>query len=253
MLESIEYANCGKFVSDGEWKHPDRMLDSYTVIFVTKGRVCIQEEGEKYLLQKDDVIVLSPHKRHRGYQSTSDVEYFWLHFRGDLAWPNRFTHTKIENPYNVSLYFRQLLNNRILKRPPEGMDYLTRLILIELYTGSVQPNMNRMAESIAAWIRANCHIALSEAMIADHFGYNADYLNRMFKANFFKTIKQYINEKRMEHIKTLMLSEDLTLAEIAAMSGFSEYKYFLKFFKYHEGITPTDFCKQYAKIHINTR
>ena len=84
-------------------------------------------------------------------------------------------------------------------------------------------------------------------------GYNTDYLNRIFKAHFFKTIKQYINERRMETIKSLMLTQSYTLSEIAAKSGFTEYKYFLKFFKYHEGITPTEFYKQYAKIHINSR
>ncbi len=252
MLENVRYVNCGKFICDGEWQHPDRTIDWYTVIFVTKGNVYIQESDTKYTLKKDDVVLLSPHKRHFGYQTSSDVEYFWLHFQGGFAWPANLKHTKIENPYTVSLYFRCLVNNRVLKKPPEGMDYLTRLILIELYAGSVQPNTNRMAENIAAWIRANCHTALTETQIAAHFGYNTDYINRMFKKNFFKTIKQYINDKRMEHIKTLMLSDNLTLGEIAAMSGFSEYKYFLKFFKYHEGITPTEFYKQYAKIHINT-
>ena len=78
-------------------------------------------------------------------------------------------------------------------------------------------------------------------------------MNRLFKSSFSKTVKQYIDEKRIEYVKELMLCSDLPLKEIAARSGFSEYKYFLKFFKYHEKITPTQFYKQYAKIHINSR
>jgi AraC-like DNA-binding protein len=145
------------------------------------------------------------------------------------------------------------LDARITHKTPEGMDYHTRLILIEIYSNSRQPAVNRTAEKIAAWIEANCHTAITELQIASQFGYNADYLNRLFKSSFSKTIKQYINDKRIEHIKGLMLRGDLPLKEIAIQSGFSEYKYFLKFFKYHEKITPTEFYKQYTKIHINSR
>ena len=74
----------------------------------------------------------------------------------------------------------------------------------------------------------------------------------MFKATFSKTVKQYIDEKRMEYIKSLMLNENLPLQKVADKAGFTEYKYFLKFFKYHEKITPTEFYKQYAKMHINS-
>ena len=57
---------------------------------------------------------------------------------------------------------------------------------------------------------------------------------------------------RMEHIKSLMLYDNLSLKVVSDRSGFTDYKYFLKFFKYHEKITPTEFYKQYAKIHINS-
>ena len=109
------------------------------------------------------------------------------------------------------------------------------------------------AEKVAAWIDGNCHTAITETQIATQFGYNADYLNRLFKSSFSKSIKQYINERRIEYIKGLMLRSELPLKEIAIRSGFDEYKYFLKFFKYHEKITPTEFHKQYAKMHINSQ
>ena len=57
----------------------------------------------------------------------------------------------------------------------------------------------------------------------------------------------------MDHIKKLLLTGDMTLTQIASSTGFAEYKYFLKFFKYHEGITPTQFLASYPKTHINIK
>ena len=64
-------------------------------------------------------------------------------------------------------------------------------------------------------------------------------------------LKQYISETKLCRIKTLLLSPDYSLQEIASMTGFSEYKYFLKFFRYHEGSTPTEFRSLYFNTHMN--
>ncbi len=253
MFENIKNCGAGKFISHGEWIHPDRVIDSYEIIFVTKGEVYINECGTEYHIKPDEILILQPNMRHFGYKVSTNTEFFWVHWYGEPNTDSNIKHRKIENPYNISLYLRQLLDARITHKTSEGIDYLTRLVLIELYTNSKQPIINHTAEKIAAWIEANCHTPITEMQIATQFGYNSDYLNRLFKSSFSKTIKQYINDKRMEYIKGLMLRSDLPLKEIALRSGFAEYKYFLKFFKYHEKITPTEFYKQYTKFHINSR
>ena len=253
MFEDVKNCGAGKFISNGEWIHPDRIIDSYEIILVTKGEVYINENGTEYYLRPDEMLILQPNLRHFGYKTSTSTEFFWLHWYGGPNMDSNMKHRKIENPYNISLYLRQLVDARVLQKSSESMDYLTRLILIELYSNSNLPAVNHAAEKIAAWIEANCHTSITEKQIASQFGYNSDYLNRLFKSSFSKTIKQYINEKRLEYIKGLMLRSDLSLKEIAHRSGFTEYKYFLKFFKYHEKVTPTEFYKQYAKMHINSR
>lgn len=253
MFECVINCGCGKFVSHGEWIHPDRVIDSNEIIFVTKGEVYINENGTEYHLKPDEILILQPNLRHFGYKASTNTEFFWLHWLGEANVAMNMKHRKLENPYSISLYFRQLLEARVTHKTSEGMDYLTRLILIELYSSSRQPIVNHTAEKIAAWIEANRHSSITAEKIAVLFGYNSDYLNRLFKSMFSKTIKQYIDDKRIEHIKGLMLRGDLPLKEISRLSGFSEYKYFLKFFKYHEKITPTEFYKHYAKMHINSQ
>ena len=253
MFETVKHCCAGKFISNGDWIHPDRVLDSFEMILVTKGEVYISENGTEYHLNPEEILILQPNARHFGYKTSTNTEFFWLHWYGGPDIAPHIKHRKIKNPYSVSLYFRQLLDARVTHKLWESVDYLTRLILIEVYSHSKLPVVNHTAEKIAAWIDANCHTPITEKQIAAQFGYNGDYLNRLFKSCYSKTIKQYISDKRIEYIKGLMLREDLPLQAVADKAGFTDYKYFLKFFKYHEKITPTEFYRQYGKMRINSR
>lgn len=254
MFEKIEYISCGKFISRKQWKHQERIIDSYETIFVTKGTVFINENGIDYELKTGDFITLHPFIKHYGYKYGTNTEFFWFHWQckdENLTFLNSKSQNT-ENKYVLTVYFRQLLKNRVENRPHEYLNYLTRLILFELYFECLQKSASALSENISAWIKANRHTPIKTSQIAEHFGYNAKYLNRMFKKHFSQSIKEYIDRERMDYIKTLMLTDNLSLCEIAAKSGFNEYKYFLKFFKYHEGITPTQFYRQNGKIYINT-
>ncbi len=252
MFEDVKNCGAGKFISRDEWKHPERIIDFYELIFVTKGTVYMKEKDVEYSLGEGEILILEPQKLHYGYKFCVGAEFFWLHWKSDLKDLMNIKHRKIEDPYNISLYFRQLIEARVTQKPPEALDYLTRLILIEAYINGEKPNLNPIVEKIAAWIRANNDRNITELQIATQFGYNVDYMNRLFKANFSITVKQYVVKERIKYIKTLMLVDNLPLKEIAFKAGFDEYKYFLKFFKYHEKITPTNFYKQYSKIYISS-
>lgn len=252
MFENVKYISCGNFISDGEWIHPDRCIDSYEIIYVTKGCVYINENGINYVIGKLEFLILEPNVRHYGYLYSSDVEFLWLHWSGEVKTSNYIKHSKVVNNYEFVLFFKQLLHNRLKKSLDESFDYLTRLILNEVYSSNTAFKTNAVAENVALWIKANNCKYLTVAEISANFGYNADYLNRIFKRYYNKGIKQYIDEERTKFIKNLMLNERMTLVEISKAAGFEEYKYFLKFFKYHEGFTPTEFKKLYSNVYINT-
>ncbi len=253
MFESVKNCTVGKFISKGEWKHSNKVIDTYEIIFVTKGSVYINNGGKEYALGINDILLIEPGVRHFGYQPSTDVEFFWMHWYADNNPLKNISGNTVKNPYHIVLYFRQLIEAQAMGKSNETKDYLTRLILIELDINTQQPKTNTVAEKIKVWIQANSNSPITTAEIANYFGYNTDYINRVFKKNFQKTIKQYIDEERMRYIKMLMINHNVPLKKIATRAGFSDYKYFLKFFKYHEGITPTEFYKQFVILNINSR
>ena len=253
MFESVKSYSAGKFISKGEWKHSNKVIDTYELIFVTKGSVYINNADTEYNLGVNDVLLIEPGVRHFGYQFSTDVEFFWMHWHADDNPLKNISGGTVKNPYHIILYFRQLIEAQVMGKSQETRDYLTRLILIELDINTQQPKTNTVVAKIKVWIQANSNSPITTAEIANYFGYNADYINRVFKKSFQKTIKQYIDEERIRYIKALMINQNLPLKIVATRAGFSDYKYFLKFFKYHEGITPSEFYKQFVILNVNFR
>jgi len=250
MLETVTHISCGKFISNGRWIHPDRIIDSHELIFVQSGEVAINENGVEYVLHENDILHLEPSLRHFGFRESENTSFYWVHWKGqpDAPLPKRVTP---ENPYSLFLLFSQLLHYSTDDRYPESPDYVTRLILAELYADAKGSPESRLANRVSEWIRTNSRSALKVTDAADHFGYNVDYLSRLLRKQYGRNLKETIDHYRMQHIKQQLLNSGLPLKEIAESCGFEDYKGFLKYFKYHEKMTPTEFCSSYAKTHIN--
>ena len=55
------------------------------------------------------------------------------------------------------------------------------------------------------------------------------------------SIKEYLNKEKIELSKRLLQTSELSITAIAKMLGWDEMNLFVKFFKYHEGTTPSQY------------
>lgn len=253
MYETVRYSNGGLFRSRGVWCHGDRIIDTYEVIFVERGTVYLNEAGVDYELEPQQMLLLEPGLRHFGTRPSSDVSFFWFHYWADNP-PAVPKSLKVQQTYRVLLLMRQLLHfDNTAGYPQEARDYLMRLILMELNEQASQTAGASLAARTAEWIRSNSYRPIQTGEVAAQMQYNSDYLNRVFRQVYGISIKCAIDRARMEHIKTLLLNSDQSLQSIATVSGFTDYKYFLKYFRYHEGRTPSEFRNAFFRSHINVR
>jgi two-component system response regulator YesN len=72
---------------------------------------------------------------------------------------------------------------------------------------------------------------------------NPDYLAKMFKAEVGISIKDYINNYRIEKAKDLLLNSNASVSMIAAEVGFDNFSYFSTLFKKLTGVGPQSFRK----------
>lgn len=257
MYDNIHFIHGGKFISRGKWKHPERTIENTEIIIVTKGTVHIALDEREYTLTPGDVLRISPGVHHGGTRiSDNDVSFYWLHLCGaeDGELPPEYFHP--ENIAQAELIARQLLHYASTEGyPRECVDYLIRLLIIELNAEDLRASASnhRLFSAVKEWVRINCDLPIKVADVARQFNYNEDYLNRVFKMFYPDGLKAYIDAMKMQRIKNDLINESMSLADIAARYSFGDYKYFLKYFKYHEGISPTKYRQAFYNLHTNNK
>ncbi len=231
------------------WMHPERIVNYNEVIYVVKGVVKIFEDDRKYELHKGDCITLEKGKRHGGFEGAEkDVSFYWVEFDSDADFiPDIKTVSFSSNDTFITLV-RQLVHvASSLQYPREACDCYVRLLLNEMKISAERGRNTAypVCGIIADWIQNNCDRKIDVDEIADVFGYNKDYISRAFKKNFGVNLKSYIDSERVKYIKGLLISTSYPLKQIAQMTGFSNYKSFLKFFSYHGEKSPNEYRKQF--------
>ncbi len=82
-------------------------------------------------------------------------------------------------------------------------------------------------------------------------GYSIYHFERLFKKTVGCLPIKYINQYRIMKSKTLLLSTDLSLDEIALHCGFHSYSYFFRTFKKFIGLSPSQYRLSSQTIETN--
>ncbi len=90
---------------------------------------------------------------------------------------------------------------------------------------------------------------LSAENIAEHAGYSANYLRKLFKDAYDLSPVDYLLNFRMNKAKQLLIATDLSTKEIAEKVGYPNTKYFYKLFKKETDLTAQSFRNQHKLNH----
>lgn len=82
-----------------------------------------------------------------------------------------------------------------------------------------------------------------KAMAID-FDLSVSYMSHYFKKHYGFTLTQYIDQLRINKIKELLRSGDMTLLEITSYVGYANASTLIRFFRKIENMTPGEYRKQ---------
>lgn len=236
------------------------------ILYVLNGHAIVHMDGEQYVLNPLDAIVVDYAKIHeviyelpqtmgicihvsrqllRRYML--DSELLSIHCAGKHLTPE-------EQPYYDELcrYLKELTvlyvnqkNTYQLRSTALILDILACLIehFSEAITKSASEakvgNMERI-EQICDYVEHHYkeEITLQEA--ADELGLNKEYFCRFFKQNTGNSFIQYVNQVRINHIYQDLLHTDEGVQEIMERHGFYNQKLFYRMFKERYDCTPRE-------------
>ena len=257
--ERLTYDVCGRLVSQGGFCHHRRSFDCHVLILVLEGKLYITANGTPHTVRAEEYIFLRAGEEHFGYEpSRGRLTYLWVHLRdeggftpcqpGEQGAGYTFAeHGDAADAPRLYGCFRQMIDLSLEEPgyPQAMMDCALSMLMMELARlQTAQRPAKRYPPVITAsmeWIRGHFQQPFTVKELAQHVGYQADYLSTLFKRSVGVSIVTYTTQLRLRMAKALLTSTGVTIKEAAYSCGFPDEKYFMRVFKLQEGITPSQF------------
>lgn len=254
--------------------HERRTMNLSELMLVTDGELFIRHM-EDYHLVKNDILFLPQGIEHYGTE-ISDCQLHWHHFfmptgtriieeseipeelpKDMLLLPMHFNLKKPDTSAILSYQLEQYLWTDDDTQTVRNALMTTLVGEIALrYRKQTHELRHKRLNSILSFIDNNFqHRPMEISTIAEHFGYNKRYVCTLFKKNLGITPIQYIINAKMREARQMLLNSSDTIESIALNLHYDTPQYFMRQFKQHFGMTPSEMRAQYAnsmELHLTT-
>ena len=105
----------------------------------------------------------------------------------------------------------------------------------------------RTIAALTRYLQQHLAEEVSLSVLAEEFHLSPQYISQLFKNEIGVGFLNYLTNIRMEKAKKLLLSTALSIAEVAEQSGYGDYRVFTKVFKKSEGITPSQYRRDFLE------
>ncbi len=273
LSDPVEALNAGLFVSPGFGTHPERVIDSWELVFVTQGSLDLFEGKRSLHVERNHALLLSPGVRHGGlFPYRPDLNFYWAHF---IVHELRAPGVRLAVPKVAAVRGPEALTElfcRFISDQESGLldrcsaSHLIALMLSMIGESTVVPGTGPAAgreerhcgredlvEEVRRFIEAGYRRPISTSAIARALGYNPDYLERVFRSREGISIVDAIHRKRIAEARAALFRDARrNINEIGFACGYADPGYFRRMFRRLTGLTPREFRSLYARTHINT-
>ncbi|WP_127583805.1 AraC family transcriptional regulator [Paenibacillus koleovorans] len=135
-------------------------------------------------------------------------------------------------------------NNMIQVKLTEAMLLFVRAVCAENQPGVSQPAEKDTKQDFLP-ILQHLHVYFANKLsldgIAKQFGISAPYVSRMFKEHTGKSFLSYLHQLRIDSAVHLLVTTDMSIADISAEVGFESFRTFSRVFQSLKQTTPREF------------
>ena len=194
---------CGLFSYEPGYKLARNSFDSFLLMYIQKGSMILDFGDRQQKVEKNSFVLLDCYEPH-GYSTEAGYECLWLHFDGALA-----------RDY-YGMIFSRLGNVFSMQDAFPVLRKMTSILKV-FYDNKIvrEPLLSKYITDI-----------LTEFML-----YNPKESQARNHADMAERIINYISEH---------FSEDISVEQLASMSGLSSY-YFIRVFRQETGYTPHEY------------
>lgn len=238
----------------------DKIQKFWTIHLVVSGKGTLHYKGKHYNLSANDIFVLPPNELIGYYPDPKDPwDYIFFTFTGslvlqyleDIGFSAEKPVRVCKNPSTILPLFKSFFEKHHAQIPVSYFE--TTALLLMLFNASCAARSHAIAENKPDLVDEAISLielhylssSLTVQYIADTLFVSHASLCKRFKDKTGQTVISYINQRRMQYAEELLRSTSLTATQIAYMSGFNEYTYFLLKFKDKHKLTTQKYREKY--------
>ena len=272
VFDSTLLYQAGKMFCDTTTVVPSHThIDWFELTIVLGGHGEIYTNRKKLSVSEGDIILSFPYDIHKIVSSPNDpLKYSFLAFRSvDENIKTKFdeifqlfyeSEKRLFRDQNIVSLTEMIISE--LSAPEYEQNSLVANLLHSIVVLTVRAFLFRQTNPISNYTNHNealCHRIMryidsnlfrieNLSQISDHFHHNYSYLSNKFKQTTNITLTQYLAEKKLERAKLLIKEGKLSFTEIAELLNYASLYSFSKSFKFHFGVSPSEYKKSHRQI-----
>ena len=241
--------------------------ENYVFLLVQRGAFHILAQKQKYVLAKNDLILLYPGTEYT-FQYLSNNQIFMFSCK------NTFLDNYIPYGYRLEcnssigkkddftrlyhvleqlgiLYTDETRRFAFISNLYALLDILFPDFLIpekEKTENETAQYSQKRIETIRQYIDQHYHLPIYLQTLADEMFLSPQYLSKFIRQHMGITFNKYLNKVRMEHAYDELISTDHSIAEIAFNNGFSNVSAFNKLFRDVYELSPTAWRREHTSL-----
>lgn len=252
------YISMSKY--QGDWDSVPHTHYFSELFYVVDGKGTFLIDGHTFPISSNDLIIIPPNTEHTEQSlDSSPLEYIVLGIEGITFLELGDAEGKIINHYSRKNELLNILNmilHEVQEKAPsyqQVCQYLMDILLIQIIrrhnlvpASITTTKMNKECGEIKRYLDSNYGDSITLDSLAASAHMNKYYLVHAFTRYAGVSPISYLNAKRLQVSKDLLISTDYSIAQIAASVGFSSQSYFSQVFKKEIGITPNVYRKEHS-------
>ena len=259
---------------------PMHYHEEFEIVYMLEGILDCQINMEHFICREGDILVIPPGKVH-GFNQFEDKSCHYANIlfslnlleKEDSEIFTTFFKPYLKESIQISNYFPKeskeniLLHDSVLTLFEHRHEELTEPLLIksELYKvmsilqkiappaetliSTSERNIKRLMPVFEA-IKKNSARSISVPEAASLSNLSESYFMTIFKQVSGSSFINFLKKTRLENARVMLLSTDISILEIAEISGFESVSYFIRAFKEFYKISPLQYRKTMSLKHL---
>lgn len=252
------------------WKEENIKPEFNRLYFICDGEGVIEIEGVKYY-PKPGQIAIMPAGKQQSFGTISENRYlkYWCHFDAKVGKQNLFDLVSLPYvvPVNEYVHISDRFKKMLSYHHQEDITslLLTKSILLELIAlymknarsmnDYIHPTTivkyDEQISLILYFIEKNLHTHLNNEQLAEQLHFHPNHFIRYFKNAVGITPMKYINQRRMEKAKNMLISSFMSITEIGQRVSYNNVFHFSKAFKQYMGYSPSEYRQHYMELKVH--